>query len=234
MENKNISQIAFERIRGEGIKPIPRKVFNIKRALFWLVVILSLFIGAFTFSIILSAFFNNDWDLYNKFGFDFILKTVPYFWLVSLGVFTMLGEYYYRKTPLGYRRGFIMIIGIYMGSTIIFGTIFYSIDIDEYIEDYIVDNVPSYSNFIFDKYEVWSHPEDGLLSGTITKIKDGEIEIIDFNGSVWTINTKDSFIRSKNLIEVGKNVKIVGENEANNVFNADEIRSWNVTSIKVR
>lgn len=228
MKNKNISQIAFEKIREKGIRPISRKVFNIKRALFWLVIILSLFIGAFTFSIILSALFNNDWDLYNKFGFNFILKTVPYFWLVSLGIFTMLGEYYYRQTPLGHRRGFLMIIGIYMGLTIIFGTIFYSINIDEYVEDYIVDNAPDYSNFIFNKYEVWSHPEGGLLSGTITKVGDGTIEIIDFNGLVWNINTKDSFIDSKALIEVGRNVKIVGENEANNIFNADEIRSWKV------
>ena len=234
MENKNISQIAFERITEEGIRPIPRKVFNIKRALFWLVVILSLFIGAFTFSIILSALFNNDWDLYTKFGFNFILRTVPYFWLVSLGIFTMLGEYYYRQTLFGHRRGLAMIIGIYLGSTIIFGTIFYSIGIDEYVENYIVNNIPTYSNFIFNKYEVWSHPEDGLLSGTITKVKDGEIEIIDFNGSIWTVNIKDSFIGNKNFIQVGKNVKIVGENTINNIFNADDIRSWKVISIKVR
>ena len=29
MENKNISQIVLERIKGEGIKPISKKVFNI-------------------------------------------------------------------------------------------------------------------------------------------------------------------------------------------------------------
>ena len=124
MENKNISQIVLERIKGEGLKPISKKVFNIKRILFWIAVIISLIIGAFTFSLILSELFNNDWDLFNKFGFNFILRTLPYFWLISLAVFVILGEYYYRKTLLGYRHTIIVVVGAYMASSIIFGTVF--------------------------------------------------------------------------------------------------------------
>lgn len=234
MENKNISQIAFERIRGECIKPISRKIFSIKRVLFWVAVAVSLIVGAFIFALVLSGFFNNDWYLYNKLGFGFILKTLPYFWIISLCVFTILGEYYYRKTLLGHRRSFIFIMEVYMISTTIFGSILYSFGTDEFIENYIANKAPGYSSFILNRHEVWSHPEDGLLSGTITKVGDGEIEIIDFNGLVWIINTKDSFIDSQTLIEVGRNVKIVGENTINNIFNADEIRSWKVTAIKVR
>ena len=97
MDNKNISQIALERIKGEGIKPISRIVFSTKRVLFWVAVAVALVVSALAFSLILSALFNNDWDLYNKFGFSFILRTLPYFWFISLVVFIILGEFYYRK-----------------------------------------------------------------------------------------------------------------------------------------
>jgi hypothetical protein len=226
MENKNISQIALERIKEEGIKPLSRKIFSIKRVLFWVAVAISLIVGAFTFALVLSGFFNNDWDLYNKYGFNFILKTLPYFWLISLGVFTVLGEFYYRKTLLGHRRSFIFIMAVYMVSTTIFGSILYSFGTDEYVENYVTENVPEYSNFIFNKYETWSHPEDGLLSGTITKVGSDVIEIIDFNGFTWVVNTKDSSIVENTLIKVGENVKIIGDSVSPNIFNADEIRSW--------
>lgn len=226
MENKNISQIALERIKEEGIKPLSRKIFSIKRVLFWVAVLTSLIVGAFIFALVLSGFFNNDWYLYNKLGFGFILKTLPYFWLISLAVFTILGEYYYRKTLLGHRRSFIFIMGVYMISTTIFGSILYSFGTDEFLENYIANKAPGYSNFIFNRYEVWSHPEDGLLSGTITKVSNDAIEIIDFNGLVWIVNTKDSSILGETLIKVGENIKIVGDSVSPNIFNADEIRSW--------
>lgn len=226
MENKNISQIILERIKGEGLKPISRKIFNIKRVLFWAVVAISLIIGAFTFSLILSSFFNNDWDLYDKFGINFILKTLPYFWLASLVIFIILGEYYYRKTLLGYRHTIIVVVGFYMAVAIIFGSIFYFIKIGDFIEKALVDIDPTYRNIILNRNEVWTHPEDGLLSGKITKIGDGEIEIIDADGITWVVDIANSMNRGKVDIKVGERVKILGDVIEDNSFEADEVRSW--------
>ncbi|MEI7688646.1 MAG: hypothetical protein WCI91_00495 [Candidatus Nomurabacteria bacterium] len=226
MENKNISQIVLERIKGEGIKPISKKVFNIKRVLFWLAVAFSLVISALAFSLILSALFNNDWDLYGKFGFSFILKTLPYFWLVSLLVFIILGEFYYRKTSLGYRRNLSIILGFYLLYTIIFGIMFYFVGIGNFIEQSLLDNAPSYSNYILNRHEVWLHPEEGLLSGEIVLLGDNELELIDTNGSVWVINTEEAFTNGDVKLEVGEKIKILGDKVEENIFNAEEIRPW--------
>lgn len=226
MENKNISQIAIERIREEGIKPISKNIFSIKRVLFWVVVCSSFIIGAFTFALILSALFHNDWDLYSKFGFSFVFKTLPYFWLASLLVFTILGEYYYRKTLLGHRRGFILIMGIYLISTTIFGSIFYLIGVGEFIEKSLENKSPVYRHIMLNRYEPWSHPEDGFFSGEIIRVIDGGIEVIDLDGFAWTVEIKDVSLRGRVPIEIGQRIKIIGHCLEAHMCIAEEIRPW--------
>lgn len=226
MENKNISQIVQERIREEGIKPISRKVFSIKRVLFWVAVASSFVVGAFAFSLILSALFNNDWDLYNKFGFNFIFKTIPYFWLVFLLIFTLLGEFYYKQTSFGYRSRVVVIVGIYMISTAAFGAIFYGVGVGDFIEKFLDESAPTYRNIILNRHQIWANPEEGLLSGQITKVFEDNIEIIDFNGIVWIVDTGDVVIRGDLELESGDRIKIIGNKNEGNNFDADEIRPW--------
>lgn len=226
MENKNISQIVLERIKGEGLKPISKSVFSVRRVLFWTAVTISLIVGAFTFLLVLSSLFNNDWDLYDKFGLSFVFKTLPYFWIVSLIVFVILGEYYYRKTLHGYRHTLIVVVGAYMASSIIFGSLFYVLKLGDLIEKSLSEVSPVYRNIILNRHEVWTHPEEGLLSGKITKINDGTIEVVDSNGTFWIIDTTSSSNRGKVEIEVGERIKIMGDIIDNNNFSADEIRPW--------
>lgn len=226
MENKNISQIALERIKQEGLKPISRNVFSIKRVLFWVAVALSFIIGAFIFSISLSTLLNNDWYLYNRFGLNFIFKTLPYFWIISLVVFTILGEFYYRKTLLGHRRGLVVIVSIYLISTTLFGSIFYIIGFGGSLEEKLENNITSYRGVILNRYEIWSHPEIGLLSGVITKIGENEIEIVDMDGYVWIVDITEPLLKGNLEIFENDRVKIIGKIVNGNAFKSEDIRLW--------
>ena len=226
MENKNISQIVLERIKEEGIKPISRNVFSMKRVFFWVAVAISFIVGAFVFSISLSALFNNDWYLYGKFGLNFIWKTLPYFWIISFAVFILLGEFYYRKTLLGHRRGLLVIVGVYLISTTLFGSIFYVVGFSESLEEKLENNMTSYRRVVLNRYDIWSHPEIGLLSGTITKIGENEIEIVDIKGNIWTVETRELFVNGSLRIAESDRVKVIGKILSNNVFYAEDIRLW--------
>ena len=226
MENKNISQIALDKIKEKGIKPISRNVFSIKRVLFWVVVATTFIIGSFVFSLVLTTLFNNDWYLYNRFGLNFVLRTLPYFWLISLTIFTILGEFYYRKTLLGHRRGFVVIIAIYLISTTLFGSIFYIIGIGRSVDESLENNITSYRGIILNRYEIWSHPETGLLSGKVTKIGDNQIEITDINNNFWIVNIDEASVFRNLNIKQNDRVKITGEIIDNNKFSADDIRLW--------
>lgn len=226
MENKNISQIVLERIKEEGIKPISRNVFSVKRVVFWVIVASSFIVGALSFSLTLFALLNNDWDLYNKFGLSLVIETLPYFWLIALAVFTLLGEFYYRKTLLGHRHRFVMIIGIYLISTSVFGSIFYFVGLGEYIEKSLNEAPPIYRNIILNRHGVWSHPEKGLLSGKIILIDNQIIHVIDPKGFIWIVDKNNSLIRGRASIQMGERVKIMGDKIDNNYFKAWEIRPW--------
>ncbi|HEY5587403.1 MAG TPA: hypothetical protein VIK86_00445 [Candidatus Paceibacterota bacterium] len=226
MENKDISQIALQRIKESGIKPISKNIFNLKRVIFWSLVGVSIIIGAISFSVTLSLLFNNDWDLYNKYGFNFILRTLPYFWVVCLLLFTILGEFYYRKTFFGYRHKVVTIIGVYIILTIIIGSILHLFRIGEIIEGSISENISIYSVLTFDKNELWSHPEEGLISGKIISITGNLINIVDFNNVTWNINIDNAIIGKKVKIKEGETIKILGDIDGDNIFTAEEIRPW--------
>lgn len=215
----------MDRIREDRIVPISRNIFSIKRVLFWVAVAVSFIIGAVIFSLVLSAFFNNDWDLYNEFGFSFIFKTLPYFWLASLLIFTILGEYYYRKTLFGHRRGYMVILSVYMISTTLFGTIFYLIGTGRLIEQSLENEAPIYRHIMLNRYEVWSHPESGFFSGRIIHVVEDGVVVIDSNGHFWTIDTTDAVIRGKMEVETGEKIKIIGKC-IESICIASELRPW--------
>lgn len=222
-EKRDISQIAFEKIKESGIKPISRNIFNLKRVLFWSLVGFSVVVGGISFAIILSLLFHNDWYLYNRFGFGFIFKSLPYFWLVFLLLFTILGEFYYRKTLLGYRHRMITIIGVYIILTVIFGSVLHLFGMGETIEESLSQNVPVYHVVIFDRDGFWSQPEEGLLSGKIIEVNENLIRIVDFDNTIWVINTENASIDEQTKIKVGEIIKIVGDQNNGTFFTADEI-----------
>lgn len=226
MENKNISQIALERIKGEGIKPISRNVFSIKRVLFWTAVGFSFIVGSFSFSLALHSLLNNDWDLYDRFGFNFVFKTLPYFWLLALLAFTILGEFYYRKTTFGHRHRYLFIIGIYFVSTTFFGTVFYLIGGAEPVEESLYNKAPVYRNIIFNHQVFWSNPEEGLLTGDVIFVGDSEMQIMDPNGYVWIVNKENASNRGGIIPEIGQKIKVIGDKIDKNLFKAEEIRPW--------
>lgn len=226
MENKNISQIAMDRIKENRIVPISRSIFSIKRVLFWVVVATSFIVGAFIFSFVLYALFNNDWYLYDKLGLSLVFRTLPYFWILSLVVFIILGEFYYRKTLLGHRRGLVVIVSIYLISTTLFGSVFYVVGFGDIIERSLSDTSPLYRNIILNHREVWTHPEEGLLSGEIIFINDNEIQIVDMDGYLWIINREGALIRGNIEVGIGNKIKIIGSKMDGNLFKAEEIRPW--------
>lgn len=227
MENKNISQIALEKIKELNIQPIPKKFFYLKKFFFWFLVFLFILVGSIAFAIAISFLINNDWNLYRRFGFSFILQTLPYFWFICLGLFIFLGEFYYKKTYLGYRYRAIFIIGSYFLTTAILGSIIYHLRIENKIEQSIHQNIPVYRNFVFDQEAMWMQPEQGFLSGRIIWVGEEILKIKDKNNVVWEIKLEeDVFMSPRIILESNQQIKIFGVKGDGQVFIAEEIKPW--------
>lgn len=236
MENdyKDIGQIALQRIKESGMKPISKSVFSFKRVLFWALVGFSIIIGAISFSVILFILKNNDWDLFNEFGFGFVFKTLPYFWFICIIILTIVGESYYRKTSLGYRHRTIMIILIYIIITVILGSLLHFAGLGSSIEE-LSNNVPIYKIFTFDEDKFWSNSEGGLISGEIVLVNDNgkTISIIDLNRNLWTVNIENAVIMSKVQIKEGEFINIIGDANPGNIFIAEQIHKSNKANINI-
>jgi len=225
--NKNISEIVLNKIKDTGSKPTSKYVFYFKKYLFWILVGLSIIIGSISFAISLSFLINNDWNLYGRFGFPFILRTLPYFWFACLAVFIILGEYLYKKTFLGYRHRSIVIVGTYLITTILLGSIIYSVRIEDVIEKSLYKEIPVYRNMIFNRENVWSKPVEGLLSGEIILVDEDRLRIVDNTGLLWEIKIDDdTFIGGRVNMKEGEDIKIIGDVEGGQIFIAEEIRPW--------
>jgi len=220
---KDISQIALERIKASGLKPLSKNVFNIKRVIFWSLVGTAVLIGAVAMSVNLSLLFTNDWYLYHKFGLGFIFRSLPYFWFGCLILFLFLGEYYYRKTLIGYRRSFLMIIGIYILLTTIVGSIFYLLGLGESFERSLSKNIPIYRNMVFDRDELWSHPEQGLISGKIIEVNGPMVKILDLNQNIRIIHLDNIPLGGQDRIKMGHSIKIIGDQDLDDSFSASQL-----------
>lgn len=223
--------MVLDRIKDTGIKPISKKIFNLKRVVVFSFIGFSIIVGAISFSVILSILTNNEWDLYNRFGVGFIFKTLPYFWFVCVLLLAILGDIYYRKTSRGHRPNTIIIVSAYIIATTVLGSMLHLIGLGDVVEESISQNIPVYHIFVFDKDEFWSNSKEGLISGRIILIKEKMLSIVDFNNNLWTINTENADILGNAKIQEGEIIKIIGDAGENNTFTAEEIRPWGQSKI---
>lgn len=224
--NKDISKIALDQIKKTGMEPVSRTIFNLKRVTFWTLVVFSMLVGSISFAIILSILVNNDWELYNRFGLNFILNTLPYYWLLCLVIFAVLAEFYYRKTFFGYRHTILSIIGFYITITIAMGGIFQLLGVGNHMEQYLFNNVRAYHNLRLNNAKFWVNPDDGLLVGEIIEVNNDRLRITDFSNRIWIINIPEFNEINTQQVQVGQIIKIIGDREDENVFSAEIIKPF--------
>ncbi len=235
MEDKNICQEVFEKIKAGHIKPKPRWEFLLKNYIFWSMFVLSLVVGALAISVIIFMAQNDDWDLYEKLSgglLNFIFATLPYFWLVVMIAFIIIADYYLRHTKTGYRYNLMLIVIISVGSSAMLGALAHSAGLGRIIVDTMSVKIPIYENLNFNRAKMWIQPERGLLAGTIVNLLDEHnFGLDDFTSRSWIIFAEDARLRERAKIEVGENIKLIGVLLEAGEFKAMEIRPWGKTCI---
>lgn len=212
MEEKNITQEIFDKIK--DTKPKPRWQFLLKDYLIWLAACLALVISSLAFSVVIYMLINNDWDVYGRISsslWEFIFLTLPYFWLLFLGMFILITYYNFKQTKKGYKYPLSKVFLVSLGLNVLLGVLLYNIGIGQAIDNAAARRVPFYKQIINPRWQIWSQTEDGFLGGVVRDIDDQYIIIEDIEGNIWTIKhfntTTPSFMR----LEVGQPVRIIGQ-----------------------
>ncbi len=223
------SQKLLEKIQAEKIPQKSHWQFVLKNIFFWAIFIFSIIIGALSFSVILFAFNQTDFDLLSNVpnsGIELFLGLLPFFWIFSCIVFFLVSIFVIRHTKTGYRYSSFLIFGSSIILSIILGTTLFFINGAEKMERIFSENVPVYKSFEEKKISRWSRPEDGFLAGKVIEKGEDIIIIEDWDNKKWEVDFENAVVRGKLLLEKNEEIKMIGKISGDNIFIATQIGPW--------
>ena len=200
-----------------------------KNAAAWLLFIFAVVLGALAFSVVLFAIQQIDFDLIAHMQhswFELLLGLLPFFWIVSLVLFLVAAMISIKNSRKGYKFSSPSLLGFSTALSILLGTLFFISGGAKWLENAFATNISLYESVQDKKIKLWTMPEDGYLSGTITEVDDDSLRLTDFNDKAWTIMIRGAeIVPAVSLVE-GEKVKITGEMKSGDVFKAGKIRPW--------
>ena len=227
METNNFDEKLVAKIKQEKIAPKPRWHFLLKDYVIRITGTISLMIGAGAVSVMIYLFKYNGWEIQektNKSLWEFFLLTLPYFWIIFLGLFIFILYYNLKHTKSGYRYPLWFIIISSILASVILGSVFFLFGLGEKIDNILGEQAPFYNTVINRHLDFWFNPEEGRLTGIVSAENDDRnFEIIDPKGDTWQIIAGPQVL-STELIKLKEPVDLVGHVLDNSQFQADIIR----------
>jgi hypothetical protein len=230
MDPKEFDQKLVEKIKEANISPKPRWYFLLKNYVVWGAGLLSLLVGALAVSVLIYLLRYNGWETRvetHKNLIEFLLLTMPYFWLIFLGIFIFILYYNLKHTNKGYRYPVYLIILSGIIASIVLGGGFYLLGIGQKIDNVLGQRAPFYETVINRQIDFWFNPAEGRLVGIIVSdVVDNNFNIIDPTGNAWQIiNRRDSGdLRHLDFLVAGQPVNMTGQIVGQNQFRAEVVR----------
>ena len=221
----DIAKKALERIKSESIVPESKSVTSLRRFGSWVPVALAVFFGAFAIAGVIFVAKYTDFDLVPRFGLGIVLGSLPYFWIFVALFLLGFADYFYGKTPFGYRRRMLVAFGAVLFVAIVIGGMFFRFGGERYFAQDAAQDGPIQHMMYGSPQEVWSHPEQGLLSGTIEDVSTSTLRLIDGAGKEWNVDVTNAFVGGRVTLVAGEVVKLLGSASGTS-FVADEVRPW--------
>jgi hypothetical protein len=220
----------LDKIKKEKIAPKPKWQFRLEQVGLWFLAMISVLIGSNAVAAIIFRMVNNDWDalkFIERSPIGHTLTTLPYVWIVVLGLFILLAYYNTRHTKKGYKYNtYGVVLGAILASVIV-GTFLYIVGFGPRVEMFM-QRVPGMEKMMHNREQMWTYPEKGFVAGEITGMLSGvgSFEIIDLENEEWIIVPVEVYIDPRAVIEVGESVRIFGEIDEPPIFEAYKIMPW--------
>jgi heme/copper-type cytochrome/quinol oxidase subunit 2 len=234
---KTSSEQIIHEIEKRKVVPIPRWHFILRRSVFWVLALISVITGAISMATAIYVFIDNDYisDQVNIEKFfeqrplvEVIIQSIPYVWLVALGLFILAAYYGVRHTRKGYRYPMTRVIGGSLLLSLLLCGILNAFDIGKYIHRYLIENVRGYDRLVNTNEILWTRMDKGLLGGKVVRfsVRDSIIEIQDYKHRHWKVDISGAQIHLTKPITIGKYLKITGVKTAPDSFKATTIHPW--------
>lgn len=230
MNPEEFDQKLAEKIKEDKIAPKPRWHFLLKDYVVLAAGALALLIGAAAVSVMIYLLKNNGWELReetHKSVIEFFLLTLPYFWIIFLGIFVFILYYNLKHTKKGYRYPVWLIALAGVLASIILGSVFYLFGLGKKIDNILGRSAPLYEKVMNRQLSFWFNPKEGRLAGIIaSQVVDGNFYIVDLDGNAWQILIRGASAdpHFPDFLKAGEPVNLIGQIIKDNKFRADFIR----------
>ena len=217
----------LDTIKSKKLKPKAKWTFLLKNYVIWIFGILSLLFGSIAMAVVIYLINNNDWDLYSEFSgslLGFIFLTMPYFWLIFLGIFIFVIGYNIKHTKKGYKISLPILLFLSIFVSAIFGVIFFNVGLGQAIDDVLGEQVSFYGTVINPRARLWYNPREGHLMGVITeRTTNQQFKLQDIRKNTWLIDISRLKNNFDERINSGCAVKMTGQVSGNNYFMVERI-----------
>ena len=224
--SENLEQKIINKIKKDSLAPTPRWHFLLKEWLIWLFGGMALLVGAAAVSVMLYLSQNNDIFIYEQVGRSFwgwLLLSLPYFWILFLALFVWILFYNIKHTKRGYRYPLYVIAIFAVMASIVLGAVFSFIGLGEKIDDILGRQAPFYDSVFNPHVDVWSHPEEGRLSGLVIGLGDeGNFTLLDREKSEWRVLYAGEINQGEEII-AGQPLRAIGKVAGEHYFIAQKI-----------
>jgi len=217
----------LDTIKEKNLKPKSKWTFLLKDYVVWALGVVSLLLGSIAMSVIIYLVKNNDWDIYTELSgslAEFVLLTMPYFWIVFLIIFLLVINYNIKHTKKGYKLSLPIIFSASISISIFLGALLFNAGLGRAIDDVLGENVSFYDTIINPRVRIWNNPESGRLMGMIVeKVSDSEFYLVDLKDGRWLINIDNVKTPLDAELDCGCPVKLTGAIEGANYFVVEQI-----------
>jgi hypothetical protein len=218
-----------KRIMEEQPEPVQKWRYVFKNKSVWIAFSLAVVLGALSFSVILFAIQQTDFDIISHMShspLELLLGLLPFLWIIFLIISILVAMYTLRFSRKGYKFTFTRLVGYSAALSILVGTIFFISGGARKLEQAFAIHVSIYQSIQEKKILLWSMPEEGYLAGEIENVEMNSLLIKDFEGKSWIVYYKDAFIPPVVLLERNEIVKLIGHMDNDREFTASEVRPW--------
>lgn len=228
MTDRSTSKEVLDKIK--NVKPKPRWEFLLKNYFVWLLGLISIILGSLAFATIIYMMINNDWDVHHHIAGSmpkFILLTLPYFWLIFLGLFILSAYINFKHTKKGYKFPLPKVIVGSVVISILFGALFYNVGVGQAIDDIMEKRMPFYKELVNKRKDIWLRHDEGFLAGVVAGQEDELLIIHDIENNAWYVSDIEKSLPPVMppgfAIEEGVRLRIIGEHIDTNYFKAEQV-----------
>ena len=122
------SDTLISKMKNQNLKPIPKWRFNLKGAVIWSSLLVSVILGGLAFSVVLFSIQQLGFDLISHMShskIEFLLGLLPFLWIILLIVFLIIGMISIKNSWKGYKFSPSKLLIINTAFSILLGTLFF-------------------------------------------------------------------------------------------------------------